>query len=292
MFKAIWRFIKAVMYYISGKFIWGAEKISDRPDVVRAKYQNVIDKKRQRIQHHKSAVAQVMAIQHQRKAQLQQAITEEAKTEKMRLGAEAQAKKRMATLQATGMSIEQIKADPELLKHKSAHQTFHTREKELEARISELEEEIKRNVAGIDQHKRDLLELQREITQLQQEQGEAVADIAMSRATQEANDALSGIANDGTSEDLRELREQRQKAKANAEISADLAGNDARRAERDYLAEMERQDADNDFFDAIGLVEEPPAPAVTAPPASAEPEKKATAEAASAGSVSSDPLPE
>lgn len=294
MFKSFWRFIKAVMYYISGKFIWGAEKISDRPDVVRAKYQDVIDKKRTRIQQHKQAVAQVMTVQHQRKAKLQQAVEEEAKTEKLRLGAEGQAKKRIAALQAAGKPIEEIKADPDLLKHKNAHQSFHTREKELEARIAELEKEIEANVGVIDQHKRDLQELQREIMQLQQEQGEAVADIAMAKATQEANDALSGIANDGSAEDLRELREQREKAKAGAAISAELAGNEARHAERDYLREMEAQAADDDFFNAIGLVEEPPALAVTAPPAPAESdtEKKTPAEAVDAGSVRSDPLPE
>jgi hypothetical protein len=44
-------------------------------------------------------------------------------------------------------------------------------------------------------------------------------------------DMMTGLTNDRTSEELRELRETRSKAQANARVSRELAGMDTKRAE-------------------------------------------------------------
>jgi transcriptional regulator with GAF, ATPase, and Fis domain len=64
---------------------------------------------------------------------------------------------------------------------------------------------------------------------------------------------VTGISNDRTSEELRELREIRQKAAANARISRELAGTDAKRAETEFLEYAQASETDNEFDQLIGL---------------------------------------
>ncbi len=63
---------------------------------------------------------------------------------------------------------------------------------------------------------------------------------------------MTGISNDKTSEELRSLREVRQKAAANAKVSRELAGLDARRAENEFLEYAQSTQADDEFDQLIG----------------------------------------
>jgi hypothetical protein len=64
---------------------------------------------------------------------------------------------------------------------------------------------------------------------------------------------MTGLANDRTSEELRELREMRQKASANARISRELAGMDTQKAEAEFLEYAQSSEADDEFDALIGL---------------------------------------
>ena len=70
---------------------------------------------------------------------------------------------------------------------------------------------------------------------------------------------MTGLSNDRSSEELRELRELRQKAGAKARVSRELAGLDTKRAEADFM-EYAQNSVANDEFDAlIGLSDKPQA---------------------------------
>jgi hypothetical protein len=93
----------------------------------------------------------------------------------------------------------------------------------------------------------------RELDKLKEEKHDAVADVLSATEEKEIADMMTGLSNDRTSEELRELREMRQKAHANARISRELAGMDTKRAESEYLEYAQATEADDEFDALIGL---------------------------------------
>ena len=77
---------------------------------------------------------------------------------------------------------------------------------------------------------------------------------------------MTGLSEDRTGEELRELRELRNKAKANARISREVAGLDTKKAEDDFLAYAQADAAEDEFDALIGLAAESDGtPAVSEP---------------------------
>ncbi len=79
---------------------------------------------------------------------------------------------------------------------------------------------------------------------------------------------MTGLSNDRTSEELRELRELRQKSSANARVSRELAGMDSKRAEEEFMEYAKSSEADDEFDALIGLAKK------ESPQTSAQPETK------------------
>ena len=64
---------------------------------------------------------------------------------------------------------------------------------------------------------------------------------------------ISGISNDRTSEELQELRDIRDQAKATARVSREMAGTDVARSEAEFLDYATKSAADTEFDALIGL---------------------------------------
>jgi hypothetical protein len=80
-----------------------------------------------------------------------------------------------------------------------------------------------------------------------------VADIITAKQEKDIADMLTGIAQDGTSQELQNLRQLRQEVKAEARISKELAGTDTKAQEAEFL-EYARSSQNNVEFDSlIGL---------------------------------------
>ena len=67
---------------------------------------------------------------------------------------------------------------------------------------------------------------------------------------------LSGISQDKTNEELQELRDIRDNAKATARISREIAGVDAQRSEEEFLEYASQTVVDSEFDQLIGLTKE------------------------------------
>ena len=83
------------------------------------------------------------------------------------------------------------------------------------------------------------------------ERERSVADVAMARETRAANEAVAGIANDGTADDLRRLRDTVAQAKAEATVTSRLAGTDAARMESEFMEMAGGIEAESEFMDDI-----------------------------------------
>ena len=153
MFGAIGRWLSALGYLLTGSLDAARATLDSDPNVVRAKYARIIREKRSRIQNYMDAVAGLITQQERKKSSVKALTAESQKLEKLKAGAAAMAKKRVAELQSSGRSPEEIKQDPEYIKCSAAFSDFSSTLAEKQARISELEQDIGGLNKQIDGHK-------------------------------------------------------------------------------------------------------------------------------------------
>lgn len=256
MFRALFRWVKAVGYLLTGQIDSARRVLDTNPHVVRARYDDIIREKTARIHQYKQAVAQLIA-QEQGKVQKVRDLGDEMKRlTGLKAGALAKAKQVTETLKKAGRSVEEIKADAEYQKCLTAYNDFSSTLTEKEERIAELETDAEGFRKSIDEHKVQLQSLAREIETLKSEASEAVADVITAKQEKEIAETLAGIAQDGTSEQLQQLRDMRREVKAEAQITKEMAGSETRAQEAEFL-EYARSTAASTEFDALlGLAEE------------------------------------
>jgi hypothetical protein len=110
-----------------------------------------------------------------------------------------------------------------------------------------------KNVSG---HQTQIQSLMRDLEKLKEEKHDAVASVLSAKEEEQIADMMTGLSNDRTSEELRELRELRQKVGAKARVSRELAGLDVKRAEADFMEFAKDSEANNEFDALIGLASE------------------------------------
>jgi phage shock protein A len=134
-----------------------------------------------------------------------------------------------------------------------------------------LEASVAEYGTSIADHKVQLESLLRSMDDLKAEQAEAVADIITAKEEKEISDLLSGISQDSKNEELQRMRELRNKVKAEARVSRELAGTDTKSQEAEFLDYARKSEANSEFDDLIGLGAEAEAAAPeVAPPESDE----------------------
>lgn len=256
MFRALFRWVKAVGYLLTGQIDSARRVLDTNPHVVRARYDDVIREKTARIHQYKQAVAQLIA-QEQSKVQKVRDLNDEVKRlTGLKAGALAKAKQLTEELKKAGKSVDAIKADPEYQKCLAAYNDFSSTLAEKEERIAEIEVDAEGFRKSIDNHKVQLQSLNREIEKLKSEASEAVADVITAKQEKEIAETLAGIAQDGTSQELQELREMRGQLKAEAQITKEMAGTDTRAQEAEFLEYARTTAASSEFDALLGLAEE------------------------------------
>lgn len=257
MFRAIGRYFRAIGYLFTGRLDEARKALSMNPNVVRATYDQIINEKTKRIQQYKDAVGSLIAQEERKKAELKRQSEEAARLQKLRDGALAMARK---VAERLGGNADAIKADPEYLKCQASYKDFSSTLAEKEARCKELEEDIKQIGSSVANHKIQLESLLRELDGLRQEKHEAVADIITAKEEKEVSDMFAGISQDRTSQELQDMRDLRQEAKATARVSRELAGVDSKRSEQEFMEYAEKSAADTEFDRLIGIAKESPQP--------------------------------
>ncbi len=253
MFGAIMRWIKAVGYLLTGRIDAARRTLDTNPHVVRAKYDAIIQEKISRIQMYKQAVASLIAQQEDKMAKIKMLTEDVGRLERLKAGALAKAKQTVAQLQKAGKSQEDIQADPDYVKCLGAYNDFSSTLAEKQARIAELEKDVEDYGKRIADHKIQLQHLLRDIENIKVEAADAVADVITANQEKEIGDMLAGIAQDGTSEELQRLRQTRQELKAEAKISKELGGMDARSQEAEFLEYARKTSANSEFDSLVGL---------------------------------------
>ena len=254
MFKAIWRYFRALGYLVTGRIDAARMTLSSNPAVIQATFDHIIAEKRKRIQQYKDAVGGMIAQEEKKRVELKRQTGEVQRLSKLKDGAAAMARK---VVQRHGGSIEAVKQDAEYLKCQAAFKDFSSTLEEKESRCAELEQDIETIQKSVAGHKVQLESLLRDFEKIKHEKHETVADMITSKEEKELSDMIAGISQDRTSQELEEMRELRHKAKATARVSRELAGTDAKRSEEEFLAYAEKSTADTEFDALIGLSQKP-----------------------------------
>lgn len=250
MFKAVGKYFRAVWYLMTFRVNKASETLRMNPGVVSANYDRVIEEKRSRLNQYKDAVSAMIAQEESKKERLRGLTEEIEKLEKLKGGAAAKAKK---LVEKYNGDVAAVKNDPDYIKCQAAFKDFSSTLAEKQQRASEIDEDLKQLVANVSGHKTQIQSLMRDLEKLKEEKHDAVADILSASEEKQIADMMTGLSNDRTSEELRELRELRQKASANARISRELAGMDTQRAEAEFLEYAQTSEADDEFDALIGL---------------------------------------
>lgn len=259
MFKAIGKYFRATWYLMTFRVNKASESLRMNPGVISANYDKVIDEKRSRLNQYKDAVAAMIAQEESKKSTLRNLTTEIENLEKLRGGAAAKAKK---IVEKYNGDTEAVKSDPEYAKCQAAFKDFSSTLAEKRKRAEELDEDLKQLVANVSGHKTQIQSLMRDLEKLKEEKHDAVAEVLSAKEEKQIADMMTGLTNDRTSEELRELREMRSKARAGARISRELAGMDASKMEADFLEYARASEADDEFDALIGLSQKESSPPV------------------------------
>jgi phage shock protein A len=223
------------------------------PDVVRATYDRVIEEKKKRIHHYKDAVGAMITQEERKKSSLKRLSEDVVRLKKLREGAAAMARK---VVERHNGDTEAVKSDPEYIKCQSAYKDFSSTLESKDERANELDREIRELANNVGGHKTQLEQLLRDLEKVKREKYSTVAEIITAKEEKEIADMISGISKDRTSEELQELRDLRDQAKATARVSREMAGTDVARSEAEFL-EYATKTAANDEFDVlIGLSKE------------------------------------
>jgi chromosome segregation ATPase len=256
MLRAIGRWLRAFGYLMTGQIDAARRTLDTNPHVVRAGYDVVIEEKTARLHQYKQAVAQLIAQEEQKLAKIRALGDDVEKLETLKAGALAKARQTTESLRATGLSLEQIKADADYQRCLAAYNDFTSTLAEKQARIAELEGDVETYRRSIADHKLQLQALLRELEGLRAEASEAVADVITAKQEKEIADALAGIAQDGSAEELQRLRQARSGLRAEARISREMAGTDTRAQEAEFLEYARTTTATDEFDRLIGLAGE------------------------------------
>jgi len=252
---AIWRYVKSFLYLITGQIDKSRRVLDSNPNVMRAKFDDIIKGKVEQIHTYKQAVATLIAQQEKKMAKVKSLTEEVKKLENLKAGALAMARKSVAKLEGEGKTKEQIHADPEYKKCLTAYNDFAATLTEKQDHIKDLEGDVSEYDGSIANHKINLQQLQRDIEKLKSEAADAVADVITAKEERDLSDMLNGISKDGMAKELQDMRDLRHEMRAEARVSREMAGTDSKAQEAQFL-EYARSTTATDEFDALlGMAE-------------------------------------
>lgn len=259
MFKAIARWMRAIGYMFSGKVDNVTRGINKDPNVMNAKYDDMIRKMGDSIRQYVNAASIVSSHVAKKEASLLSVRAEIKKIEGLRAGAINIATKVAEELKAKGIDPN---TNIEYTQHRSAYNDFSSTLLEKKKIEQELVDAI---AAGNETNKNNLATLktlQRDFDKLKSEKGEMVSRMISSAEERSMNEMISGLSshNNDVMAERAKMRDMVMESEAAAKITGQVAGTDARRVEEQYLEASVRMAANSEFDALTGAA---PVPALT-----------------------------
>ncbi len=253
MLRAIGRLFRSLTYRLIGITDEVNKQISSDPNVIRAKYDEVIRQKGEDITRYIDAVGQMTMQKETAINKLKKESQEIIVLENQKFGAI-----QMAKNIAKGRSEEEIKQNSkdwiEYNKCKNFHRDYSTTVEEKKKRVADLTSrvaELDEKLAG---HMTSLTSLKRDFDKLKTEQADSVARIISATQERKLNDTLNDLSRRGTSDhDLSQMRDLVAEAEAGAKVSGQIAGTDVARSVAQFEAAAAQAIANDEFASLVGV---------------------------------------
>lgn len=255
-FRSVGTFIVAVFTLGAVRLDKQSKQINEDPDVFDSKYKDVIRDKTRRLNQAIDGVSVFKTQVEKTRMRLEAKQGEQKKLSRQVTGAKKMAQARISLLKKQGLTPEQIKADAEVVKCQDGYRNLSSSLKEVEEHIADLTEQLAQGEHRYKQLGRDIKNLHRDLQKIKQERGEAVAELITAKEMARANQIIAGIAEDGTSETLQDLRDTVANAKAKQIVTEEVSGLNTMREAEEFEEWARDSEADDDFFEGMGLDED------------------------------------
>lgn len=231
----MFKYFRALWYAVTGRFSKAARALHENEYVMEAVYDQAIKKNENRFETVKNAVAELISIEKDLVSKIKGFGEQVTSLTKIKNGAQIAMQKRIDTLKASNKTKEEILGDVEFIKHKAAFDDASSTLTEKVAQMNDKETDLAGRRRSLATYKAELQKMQRASEALKGEKQEALADVAIAKQSEQINAVLAGITSDSSDKDLADARAARKRAVARSEVVAELAGNDAKAAESEYL---------------------------------------------------------
>jgi phage shock protein A len=227
--------LRAIAGGISGWWSKKTDRLQENQYVMGASYDKAIASGKGRLQTVRDAVAVLIGQEKDLTALLKTLGEKMTKLEGIKSGAKTAMQHRLDDLLKKGLTKEQIQLDADFMRHNAAFTDANKELAETKSNFDEKDKTLKSKQAQIAKYKVELQGMQRDNEKLKDEKSEALADVAIAKQSEEINAALAGISEDTTGQDLEAARAARKRVVNRAEITAELAGNDVKNDNNEYL---------------------------------------------------------
>ena len=229
MIRSVIRFVTTLGGLLSNRVDEGTDALATSPAGVKAAFRQARERWTGQYHEVRDAVSQLLMVMEQRRAEIKKLEQEQEQLETKKRGA-----------------VEKYKATREE-RYQSAFQEYHGRLAVIDGRLVELNHEVEEMQGQIERYKVRLTEMQQQIQNLDRQEAEAIADIVSSKQIVALNDRMTHLGTSLQDENLQAIERARQKLKAKARLSDELAGTDAAVLDREVLAAGLSSDAMSEF---------------------------------------------
>lgn len=235
--RSVIRFITTLGGLLSSKVDEGTDALTSTPAGVKAAFRQARDKWTRQYHEVRDAVSQLMMVIEQKRAEVSSLEKENEQLEVKKRGA-----------------VEKFKSTREQ-KYQMLFGEYHAHLAKNEARLAELDGEVKEMEGQIERYKLKLTEMQSQIQNLDRQEAEAIADIVSSKQIVELNDRMAKLGTSLHDENLQAIDKSRQRMKAKAKLSDELAGTDKSLIEREIMAAGMSGEATDEFANMLAEAE-------------------------------------
>lgn len=256
MFKAIWRYMKAVGALLTGGLNGMRTSLNQNRHVIAATFDEIKGDQVARVQSMSKAVAGMITQKERKVVSLKEATNRVAENTEMRDGAFAMIEELKAKGQydlTTDAGVAELKATEDYQEAAGAYASLSKEIEDDEHTITELELAIADDETNLAGHLAQLGEMKDQVAKIASEKHETIAAVEAAKAEKEINDMMNGISESDTGERLQEMRDVRDNLKAEVQVGRKLAGTDTKQRKAKFKKFALKKKANNEFDDLLGL---------------------------------------
>ncbi len=217
VFRSFFRFVTTLGGLLSSKVDEGTDALVTTPAGIKAAFKTTREQWTKQYKEVRDAVAQLLYVMEQKRSEIRTLEKEQDELEAKKRGAVAKFKETRET------------------KYQTAFENAHTRLTEVDSRLERLLTDVTGLENQVGRYKSKLTEMQKQIQDLDKQEAEAIADIVTNKQIVELNDRMANISTSLHDENINAIERTRQRLKATANLTDELAGTDAREIEREVL---------------------------------------------------------